>query len=302
MSKKFNFNSNGFEEFQDKQEEQNAPRKITDLSNLPKNEVVEIPIEMIDIGSNIRNLDANDEMALSELGASIKEYGQIEPCVVFPSGDKFVIKVGSRRFKACLDANIPTLKCIIEESFEDEKDRIIKQAIENEHRKDMSPREREAYMASLLKLGMNQTQIAKSLHKGKAWVSEALKAYVVREQNKDLFGQLKEEPRTRDVYNVAKLKDTELQRIIDEAKKNGGTRREFTRAVEKRAHNRVRVLNLRYKVNEDEKLVIVDLPVENNPLEYYMVDHLKQYYRDNGYTVKEKGTPLEARTDQQIQK
>ena len=287
MAKKFEFNANGFGDIKDVKPTSELPL-VTDTENYEKNMVVQIPMDLIDIGENIRDLDANDELALSELGASIKEYGQIEPCVVYAKGDRFVLKVGSRRYKACVDAEIPTLKCIIENSFEDERDRIIKQAIENEHRKDMSPREREAYMAALLDLGMTQNDIAKSLHKGKGCVSEALRAYRIREENKDLFAGLIEEPCTRDVYNVGKLKTVELEKVIQEAKDNGGTKKEFKRALQKKSEKKVKLVKLHYTLNEANKSIRLDLDMDTTELERYLAEHLKEWYRNKGYKIIER--------------
>lgn len=286
MAKKFEFNANGFDQFQnvEKVDNSNIPI-VTDIKDIKSNMVVQIPMDLIDIGENIRDMDANDELALSELGSSIKAYGQIEPCVVYPKDGRFVVKVGSRRYRACLDADIPTLKCIVEKGFSDEIDRIIKQAIENEHRKDMSPREREAYMAQLLNMGMTQMEIAKALHKGKGWVSEALSAYRIREQNKDLFAGLLEEPCTRDVYTVGKLKRPEIKKIIDEANENGGTKREFKRALAKSAELQKRIFKLRYWQNDTKKEIKVDIDLNASELDLLLSKTLKQYFVEKGYTI-----------------
>ena len=86
--------------------------------------IVEIPIELIDIGENIRNVNEDDESKLRQIGESIKADGQIEPCIVYQQGERYIIKAGSRRYKACMLCDVPTLKCIIDKKFNDEKERI----------------------------------------------------------------------------------------------------------------------------------------------------------------------------------
>ena len=107
-----------------KQEEKNFNIEIND------NSVIDIPIELIDIGENIRDMTTDQE--LEELGQTIREYGQIEPCIVHQEGERYVIEMGSRRYKACKLEDIPTLKCIVRPKFQSEKERIIIQAIEND--------------------------------------------------------------------------------------------------------------------------------------------------------------------------
>ncbi|MBQ2183483.1 MAG: ParB/RepB/Spo0J family partition protein, partial [Lachnospiraceae bacterium] len=136
------------------------------------NSYVEIPIADIELEKNIRDTYSDD--SLEELGESIVENGQIQPIVVTPKNGKYVVKVGHRRYKACLLKDVKTVKCLVEDDFTSEKDRIVIQAIENEQRLNLSSRERESYIAKLIDLGMSQTEIAKALHKTKGWVSEAL--------------------------------------------------------------------------------------------------------------------------------
>ena len=152
----------------------------------------------------------------------------------------------------------------------------------------MSPSERERYMASLLELGMSQLEIAKALHKGKGWVCEALKAYTIRQKNKDLFAGLKEEPGTREVYTVGKLKKVEFEKVIEQAKERGGTRKEFKRALVKAAESKIRVIKIRYRIDEINKNIRVDLDMDASELDYMLAEHLKDYYKDLGYTIYEK--------------
>lgn len=208
--------------------------EVKDIQEKELGTVVEIPIDLIDIGENIRNVDEDDESKLRQLGESIKTDGQIEPCIVYQSGKRYVLKAGSRRYKACVLSDIDVLKCIIDKKFKDEKERIIYQATENEHRDDMNPREREKYMARLLDLGMSQVEIARALHKNKGWVSEALTAHNMLEENKALSEVIGEDVSTRDIWNASRLSEEELTEVTNAVKEKGGTKKAFKEELKKK--------------------------------------------------------------------
>lgn len=195
------------------------------------NSVVDIPTELLELGENIRDMSTDQE--LEELGQTIREYGQLEPCIVHKNGGKYTIDMGSRRYKACVLSDIPTVKCIVQDKFKDEKERIIIQAIENEHRRNMSTREREKYISQLLEMGMTQAEIAKALHKNKGWISEALKAYSNYQKDKDIFDQIGEEISTRTMADTASLSSEELKEAVEKAKKSDNAKKTFSDSVAK---------------------------------------------------------------------
>lgn len=225
--------------------------EVKDIQEKELGTVIELPIDLIDIGENIRNVDEDDEDKLRQLGESIKVDGQIEPCIVYQSGNRYVLKAGSRRYKACVLCDIEYLKCIIDKKFNDEKERIIYQATENEHRDDMNPRERENYMARLLELGMSQIEIARALHKNRGWVSEALTAHKILESNKDFKEIIDDSVSTRDIWNASKLTDKELEEITSATKERGGSKQAFKEELNKKVKAK-KEAEIKEKI-EDEK-------------------------------------------------
>lgn len=213
------------------------------------NTLVDIPLDMVSLGKNIRD-DSIIDAEIQELANSILEKGQIEPIIVYydESTNKYIIKVGHRRYKACYSVNLPTIKCVITESFKDEIDRIVTQAIENEHRLNMSPVERESYIRELLDLGLKQEEIAKKLNKNKGFISEALKAYSMRASLGSMMEDLTEEPSTRDMWKTSKLSQDAIERVIEKAVASGGTKENFKEAV-----------NEEYNKNKE-----IDEKIENN--------------------------------------
>ncbi len=216
--------------------------------------VVEIPIDLIDIGENIRNVDEDDESKLRQLGDSIRADGQIEPCIVYQSGNRYVLKAGSRRYKACMLSDIPVLKCIIDKKFENEKERIIYQATENEHRDDMNPRERETYMARLMELGMSQIEIAKALHKNKGWVSEALTAHTTLEENSDLKEIIDESVSTRDIWKASRLDKDDLEEVKKAVKERGGGKKAFKEELDKKIKPKTEEKTREEEISENEEI------------------------------------------------
>ena len=255
---------------------------------------VDLPIGMVTLDENIRDIYADD--SLEELGDSILENGQIQPIVVYPRDGKYIVKVGHRRYKACLLRDIPTIKCIIQDDFEDEKQRIITQAIENEQRLNLSPRERERYIARLVELGLSQVEIARVLHKTKGWVSEALTSHKLVSKNKELFNGLSEEPSTRDAWKASTLSDEQLKSAVSEAKKGGGTRDAFKKAVSKRytenadrknkANSVETTLKCSLIVNNDKKSVTFNGNGLFEPdLAKDIFNVVKKFYSKKGYEV-----------------
>lgn len=255
---------------------------------------VDLPISMVTLDENIRDIYADD--SLEELGDSILENGQIQPIVVYPRDGKYIVKVGHRRYKACLLRDIPTIKCIIQDDFEDEKQRIITQAIENEQRLNLSPRERERYIARLVELGLSQVEIARVLHKTKGWVSEALTSHKLVSKNKELFNGLSEEPSTRDAWKASTLSDEQLKSAVSEAKKGGGTRDAFKKAVSKRytenadrknkANSSETTLKCSLIVNNDKKSVTFNRNGLFEPdLAKDIFNVVKKFYSKKGYEV-----------------
>ena len=211
-----------------------TPKTVKPITEKPykKNSLIEIPIDKIVLDKNIRDTYADD--SLEQLGDSIVENGQIQPVIVALTDKGYKVKVGHRRVKACMLRDIPFVKCIVEDNFEDEKQRIIIQAIENEQRLNLSSREREAYIAQLLDLGMSQVEIAKALHKTKGWVSEAITAFNFVNDNQEIFEDLVEEPSTRDAWIASKLPKDQLKSAVQEAKNQGGTKEAFKKEISKR--------------------------------------------------------------------
>lgn len=183
----------------------------TDVEITSTESIVKIPIELIDIGENIRTIETDDELLLDDLAQTIKEYGQLQPVIVYKNNDRYTIEMGSRRYKACVKLGIPTLDCIVREGFKDEKERIITQAIENEHRKQMTAAEREKYIQKLSDMGMKDVEICKALRVSKSWITQSRKAFEARKD----FEFIPDNASTTDTYNASNLEQKQIDELKD---------------------------------------------------------------------------------------
>lgn len=88
-----------------------------------------------------------DEEALAELAASIKEHGVLQPLVVTPQGDAFVIVAGERRWRAAKLAGLTHVPALVRTLSG--QHRLEISLIENLQRRDLNPLETATAYAKL---------------------------------------------------------------------------------------------------------------------------------------------------------
>lgn len=80
---------------------------------------------------------SSDSEALRELAESIRAFGLLQPIVVRPEGDDFLIVAGHRRYEACKLIGLKQIPCIVREAQDDE---LLEQSlVENIQREDINP-------------------------------------------------------------------------------------------------------------------------------------------------------------------
>lgn len=101
-----------------------------------------------------------DEEKLNELAASIKQYGVLEPIVVTPREDRYMIIAGERRFRASVIACLPEISAKVIEA----DDAMVEELalIENVQRQDLNPIE-EGRAYKKLSDRMTTDEIAKNI-------------------------------------------------------------------------------------------------------------------------------------------
>ncbi|NLA35911.1 MAG: ParB/RepB/Spo0J family partition protein, partial [Actinobacteria bacterium] len=116
----------------------------------------EIEIDrLVEASDNLRRRVGN----VTELAASVRSIGVLEPLLVTPSPEGFVVVAGHRRLAAARKAELATVPCVIREM--DAVERVIAMVVENEQRTDLSPVEAAEGYFRLIDLGMTQRELAK---------------------------------------------------------------------------------------------------------------------------------------------
>lgn len=160
---------------------------------------------------------------LSELSASIRELGVVQPIIVSVVGeDRYRILAGERRFSASRLAGLEKIPAIVRTV--EEHDRLQLQIIENLHRKDLTPfEEARAYQALADQFGLTQDAIAKRLGRSQESVSETLRLLSLPSEVRNSFEEANQESQGRIskslLLEIARRPETEQAVLWEQARK-----------------------------------------------------------------------------------
>jgi ParB family chromosome partitioning protein len=129
-----------------------------------------IPIEDIDPNPNQPRQNVGD---LSELIASIREKGVLEPILVRRRESRFQIVAGERRYRAAIEAGLPEIPSVVKELTDPEVMEVA--LIENLQRKDLTAFEEADGLKVLAEThGYTHEMMAEKLGKSRTTVTETL--------------------------------------------------------------------------------------------------------------------------------
>jgi ParB family chromosome partitioning protein len=115
-----------------------------------------------------------DEEALEELAESIRERGVLQPILLRPSGDDYMIIAGERRWRAAQRARLHVIPAIVREI--DESTTAELALIENIQREDLNAlEEAEGYRQLIERHGHTQDGVARIVHKSRPHVANLLR-------------------------------------------------------------------------------------------------------------------------------
>jgi len=121
---------------------------------------------------------------LSELIASVREKGILEPILVRPVGSRFQIIAGERRYRAAVEAGLVEIPCIVRDSSDAETMEIA--LIENLQRKDLSAFEEADGLKTLAEAyGYTHEKMAERLGKSRTSITETLSLAAMPEEVRD---------------------------------------------------------------------------------------------------------------------
>lgn len=129
-----------------------------------------IPLEDIDPNPNQPRQNVGD---LTELIASVREKGVLEPILVRRKDSRYQIVAGERRYRAAMEVGLPDIPCVVKELSDAEVMEIA--LIENLQRKDLTPFEEADGLKALAEShGYTHEMMAEKLGKSRTTVSETM--------------------------------------------------------------------------------------------------------------------------------
>ena len=141
-----------------------------------------LPIEKLDPNPDQPRTEIGD---LSELTASIREKGVLEPLLVRPRLGRWMIIAGERRWRAAKTAGLTELPCI-EMDVDDSAVAEIA-LIENMQRKDLTPwEEADGLRALCERFGYTHEDVARKVGKSRSTVTEALSIASIPEKIREV--------------------------------------------------------------------------------------------------------------------
>lgn len=148
-----------------------AGEAVDDGSDVPRLE--DLPIDSIAPNPHQPRVHF-DEESLSELAASIREIGVLQPILVRPLGQGYELLAGERRWRAARRAGLDVIPAIVRQT--DDLGSIERALIENLHRQDLSPLEEAAAYQQLIEdFEFTHEQVASRVGKSRSAVTNTLR-------------------------------------------------------------------------------------------------------------------------------
>ena len=175
-----------------------------------EDKILQVPIEDIIPNRFQPRLSFNDD-ALTDLAASIKQHGIIQPLVLRRKNDKYEIIAGERRYKAARMAGLLSVPAIISNLSDQDSAEVA--IVENVQRKDLTAIEEAKSYQTLLEKGyMTQEELAKKMGLSQSAISNKLRLLTLDESVQQAV--IKEQISERHARSLLKIKDPEMQKIL----------------------------------------------------------------------------------------
>jgi ParB family transcriptional regulator, chromosome partitioning protein len=160
---------------------------------------------------------------LSELTASIREKGILEPILVRPKGGRFEIIAGERRFRAATEAGLAEIPCVVRDSSDAETMEIA--LVENLQRKDLSAFEEADGLRSLAEtFGYTHEKMAEKLGKSRSSLTETLSLTAMPAEVRQLC-RLADISSKSLLLQIVRQSDLgKMVALVEELQKSGATR------------------------------------------------------------------------------
>jgi ParB family chromosome partitioning protein len=225
-----------------------------------------IPIEDIDPNPNQPRQAMGD---LSELVASIREKGILEPILVRPVGARFQVIAGERRYRAALEVGVAEIPCVVRDSSDAETMELA--LVENLQRKDLSAFEE----ADALKIladtyGYTHEKMAEKLGKSRSSLTETLALSAMPEEVRQLCRLADISGKSLLLQIVRQGEPQKMVDLIERLRHEGATREVARRAVKqekKPQRGRPKHYVFRYQPRERSFSLALQFPKSHVPRE-----------------------------------
>lgn len=147
--------------------------------------VVEIDIDLVKPNPFQPRKNFN-ESSIAELAESIKEYGVLQPILVYEENNEFFLIAGERRLRASKVAKLPSIRAIVAD-IKPEKLREMA-LIENIQREDLNPIDLALSYSALIKdYNITQDELAQKLQKSRPQITNTLSLLKLPKNAQDLL-------------------------------------------------------------------------------------------------------------------
>ena len=205
-----------------------------------------IPIEDIEANPRQPRQEIGD---LTELVASIRENGILEPVLVRPAEGRFQIIAGERRYRAALEVGLAELPCIVRDATDAEVMELA--LVENLQRKDLSAFEEADGMKALATTyGYTHEKMAQKLGKSRTSITETLALTAMPDEVRERCRHADIQAKSLLLQVVRQSDARKMIELVDRLERDGGTRhdaRRLLREAKKPARGRPRNYVYRFK-------------------------------------------------------
>lgn len=191
-----------------------------------------ISIDLIEPNPNQPRQQMGD---LSELTASVREKGILEPLIVRRRGDQYQIISGERRYQAAIQAKLSEVPCV--ERDVDDRETVEIALVENLQRKDLTPFEEAEALSHLVSAyEYTHEQLAKHIGKSRSTITEMLSLATMPDDVKKLCRLADITSKSLLLQIVRQGSPEKMVRLIEQISSEGMNReqaRKVTRAPKK---------------------------------------------------------------------
>jgi ParB family chromosome partitioning protein len=187
-----------------------------------------IPVEDIDPNPNQPRQALGD---LSELVASIREKGVLEPILVRPRGSRFQIIAGERRYRAAGELGLAEIPCIVRDT--DDAEMMELALVENLQRKDLSAFEEADGLKVLAEIyGYTHERMAEKIGRSRTSITETLAITAMPDDVREMCRLADIQSKSLLLQIVRQSDKQKMIALIERLKTSGATREQARRLTQ----------------------------------------------------------------------